>query len=186
MANRADAPFGFEPCGPLLHAGYYPITTAGANVFKHDLMSIDSSGDVARSGAAGNAHVILGSVIALFDSNGLPTTYLAAAASGFALIADDPMQEFVAQEDTTGDPLELADRGSNCDFCDDTAGDTDTGLSGMEIDSSEHNTTATTDLRIVRQYDSDNDTISATAATSYVRWVVKINAHANGTGTGGI
>jgi len=185
---RSSTKGGFRPFGPVLSARMYPVaTTYGTAIFKGDLVKRVAGGTVEIFDAAGNAPTCIGAVLGVFESvnqkPGIGKTYHVASATGdgtyacYVLVADHPDQLYYVEEDAVGDPLELADRGQNCDYATGT-GDTTTGLSGAVIDSSEHNTTATTDLKIIDVYPEDYGEISTTAETSYVRWIVKINAHA--------
>jgi len=100
-----------------------------------------------------------------------------------AFVCDDPQQSFIAQQDSDSVNLVAANLNENCNLVF-GAGSTTTGISGVEIDSSSKNTTATHQVRLISFYDTpDND---ATANNSI--FVVKINNHQlmGGTGTAGV
>lgn len=194
MANT-DAAMGFKPYENVLHAGMYAFVTEYATaVYHQDLVELDGAayttirgGQITgiakeETGAAGS---MVGSILALFDSNMDPVAYLPASTvgdgvvAGFALVADDPMQLFVAQEDGVADPLDLVDVGMNVDAVG-TGGNTSSGISTQEIDSSSHATTATLALRLIGIYGDD------TPSSANSRWIVRINSHAYGSGIAGV
>lgn len=97
-------------------------------------------------------------------------------------VADDPNLLFEGQEDGDSDPLEEEDISLNVDFIV-GSGSTTTGASGMQIDSSSHSATATVPLKlmeVVRRVDNE----WVTNGQAYTRWIVKINNHQYGSGTG--
>jgi len=100
-----------------------------------------------------------------------------------AFVADDPDQLFIAQQDSDSSNIVAADLNLNADLVF-GSGSTSTGISGVEIDSSSKNTTATLQVRLVDFYDIPSN--DATANNSVL--VVKINNHQLGshTGTAGV
>ena len=98
-------------------------------------------------------------------------------------IVDDPLQSFIAQQDSVGNNLVAANLNENCNLVF-GAGNTTTGVSGVEIDSSSKNTTATHQVRLISFWDTPSN--SATANNSVI--VIKINNHQlmGGTGTEGV
>lgn len=187
MAN-VDAAFGFKPYGNVLRVQLYGFATSyGTAVYHGDLVTIDSAGYTTMYGGqvAGVAKAedgaMIGAVVGLMDYKMDPIMYLPATTvgggsgdvAGFALVADHPDQIFVAQEDGHSDPLDLADIGLNCQTVG-TGGNTGTGVSTQEIDSSEHATTTTHALKIMNIYEDD------TPSSAYARWIVKINNHCLG------
>lgn len=108
--------------------------------------------------------------------------YRAASTRRVVFVADDPDLLFEAQEDGVTDPLEEEDTGQNLNFVV-AAGSTTTGASGMQLDSDSHGTSATLPLKLyglVRR--ADNEFV--TDGQAYTRWLVKINNHNLGQGTG--
>ena len=98
-------------------------------------------------------------------------------------IVDDPQQSFICQQDSDSVNLVAANLNENVNFVF-GAGNTTTGVSGVEIDSSSKNTTATHQARLISFWDTpSNDT---TANNSV--FVIKINNHQlmGGTGTQGV
>ena len=191
MANT-DAPFGFKPFGPVLHADYYPLVTAvGTACYVGDLMDAVNTGLVCKafggdtrmsviSDYAGAAGDQIGVCIGLLDSNGDPVNRIAASeagdgvVAGYALIADDPKQLFLAQEDGDTTPIAAASIGLNLDaISTHTPSAKNNYLSKMELNSDSVNTTATLAFRTVRSYKDD------TVGSAYCRWIVIINPAAH-------
>ena len=87
-------------------------------------------------------------------------------------VCDDPMQTFIAQQDSVVSNIVAANLNENANLIF-NAGSTTTGVSGVEIDSSSAATTATHQLRLIDFWDTPNN--DATANNSVL--VVKINNH---------
>ena len=191
MANT-DAPFGFKPYGPVIHAEYYPLVTAVATAcYVGDLIGAVNTGLVCAafggdtrmsviSQYAGAAGDIMGVCLGLLDYKGDPVNRIAASeagdsvVAGYALVADDPRQLFLAQEDGDTTPIAAASIGLNADVISThTPTAKNNYLSKMEIDSDTVNTTATLALRLVQSYKDD------TVASAYCRWVVIIQPAAH-------
>jgi len=111
------------------------------------------------------------------DANGDPVwsqNYVGHAdnTEAFAFIADDPTQQFLIQQDSVGGTLDQAAVGLNAPVVQGT-GSTSTGLSGMVLDSSLANTTATFALRIIGiPKDGKNENASGTETNNLL---VQIN-----------
>lgn len=193
MANT-DKPFGFQPYGPVLHAEWYPVATAyGTAIYVNDPIQRAASptglvcalfgGDTRESAilqaATGAAAVTLGAAIAFMDYKGDALGYLPATTTGdsvvagYVLVADDPFQLYVAQEDGVGTPIAAANIGQNVEVVYTHSGSTSTFRSGCEIDSSSVATTNTFSYRLVRSYPGD------TVASAYCRWIVQPNPNAH-------
>lgn len=193
MADMAstDAPFGFQPYGELKSANIYAIVTEYATaVYSGDAAEIGGTAittklfgtiqnmQVEETGAAGS---ILGSVLALFDSDGVPTSYIAAATvgdgtvAGYALVADHPLQRYLVREDGDTSSIVVANIGLNVEGISTHTGDTNTGRSKMEIDSSSVATTGTLAWKLLGVH--PDDSISAAgAAGNHCRFIVMPNS----------
>lgn len=153
-----------------------------------DLVKIDggSDGSGIRSvtqAAAGDA--VCGAVVGVeVDPTNLNTPqYRAASTARYVFVADDPMFLFSCQEDAVGGALSSDQVGLNANFIV-AAASTITGSSGMQLDSSTANTTATLPLKIVEfSTRIDNEVGNANAKV-----IVKLNNHqlASSTGTAGV
>ena len=202
MADMAstNAPFGLKPWGNVKSANLYAIATApGAAIYHGDL--VEAAGTalstphgymqscaVEETGAAGS---LLGGILALFDEDMDPCLYIASGEAGdgtiagYALVADDPNQEYVAQEDGDTSSLQAADVGQNIDMVHTESGDTGTGLSGMELDSDTAAGTATLGFKILKPHPEDSIS-AAGAAGNHCRFIIKMNAAYRGSNTAGV
>jgi len=197
-----DAAFGFQPYGPVLRAQIYAVLTAPTiNVMQFDLVihggsmvSTPHFGYLPYIEDAqvpdGNAN-ILGSVLACFDENYEPASYIAAGEAGnstiagYVLVADHPQQMFIAQEDGDGNAIDLAECGQNANIVSGTlcAGDTNTGMSLQEIDSDSASATAALNVNLIKPHEDDTP---ANDTNHYARWIVQINEHYYSATTAGI
>jgi hypothetical protein len=130
-----------------------------------------------QQAAAGDT--LLGVVVGFLpDVTNLNLRYRTASTNRIALVADAPDLIFEIQEDAGGAATALVDVGENADIVV-GSGNTTTGLSGMQLDSSDHKT-ATANLRILRFVPKpDNEPASA-----YAKLEVVINEHQFKTATG--
>lgn len=186
-----DAPFGFVPWGNVLEANIYAIVTEYATaVYSYDAMEIGGTAittrihgtiqncQVEEGGAAGS---MLGSVLALFNSDGFPVDYIAASTvgdgtvAGYALIADHPLQKYVVQEDGDTSSIVVANIGLNVEGISTHTGSTTTGRSKMEIDSDSVATTSTLAWKILGVHPEDTISSDASAGTN-CRFIVMPNS----------
>lgn len=170
MANT-DFPHGLNPISSP-HGGIRRTPydkTASTALFLGDPVTMVAAGTVQRAAAG---QVLLGVVEGIFDSTGKPVNYVAAsdADAYTVMVADDPDQLFEAQEDSGGAALAAADVGMNCDILV-TDGDTGTGKSKVEIDSSTK-LSASGQLRLIKIVDRVDNAIGTNCD-----WVVQINEH---------
>ena len=195
MAN-IDSPFGLRPVSKLGSAPggttgttkYSVADNQGTAIFTGDPVKYKNDGTV-EVATAGDP--ICGVFMGCFYTD--PTTkkptfrdHFPASLSpgdGIAFVADDPNQLFICQQDSVSANAVAADLNLNANLVF-GAGSTTTGLSGVEIDSSSKNTTATLQVRLMSFYDLPSN--DATADNSIL--VVKINNHQLGshTGTAGV
>jgi hypothetical protein len=187
---------GFRPVRYLNGAPYtgqmrkYIIPASdGTATFIGDLVKLSTAGSddgytAVIQAAAGDA--CIGAIVGMeVDPTNLNTpVYRAASTKRVVYVADDPNLIFEAQEDGDTDPLETADIGLNVN-CVVGSGSTVTGASGMQIDSTSHNTTATLQLRLLGLVQRvDNENVLSAGGQAYTRWEVKINNHQLGSSTG--
>jgi len=135
---------GFYPIGRLDGAPKYltemvyidgGVATA---VFKGDLMK--AVGDSVTTQKLRTADVMtaqsddmLGSVLGLYNANGTPAKYLAASTAGYALICSDQNAIYDVKTADSGTPLTQVAIGDCADAIWDHAGDTATGIAGVEL-----------------------------------------------------
>ncbi len=176
MAN-SDRPMGFTPVRHLngnpwngqFHMYYEPGSAA---LYIGDAVksggSADTLGKYATLARATETAAVRGVVIGFSntpyltaDVTDLSRVYKAAATSLYVAVVDDPDVIFEVQEDSEGENMEADDIGLNFDLTT-TAGSTTTGLSGMELDSSDNNTTALP-CRILGLVDRPDNKLGANA-----------------------
>jgi RNase P/RNase MRP subunit p29 len=162
----------------------YPIIDGETdNMFTGHFMLQEASGYVTVLAATPTGATAILSTIGVAmgfrynDSNGEPVwsqKYVGHAdnTEAFAFIADDPTQQFLIQQDSDGGTLVQADIGLNAPVVQGT-GDSQTGLSGMVLDSSGAAVTATLALRVVSiPKDGSNENATGTTVNNLL---VQIN-----------
>lgn len=175
MAN-IDAARGLQPVsspnGTTKARLYYCDGAVATAIFIGDPVSRSSDGYV-NLVSGGSGVIILGAVVGCYNATLEPIQYLPASTAGYLLIADDPRQEFIIQEDGASDDLTLGDAGLNVNLTTGgTGGSTVNGRSGWEIDSDTETTSTNAQLRIIAIHDVENNTTG-----DYCRWIVMINYH---------
>lgn len=146
----------------------------GTNLFVGDLVSMVAAG-AANKGSAGDANIVLGSIIELFDSNKVPvghwnssvsTKYLPASTAGFVTVAVAlPGRRFRVQTDTV---LTVAAIGASTDHVAGT-GSTTTSRSGHTINGNDLNSGG--QVFIVDYVNVPNNDITLANA----KWIVIFN-----------
>lgn len=195
MAN-VDAPFGLKPLRYKSGAPYngavnvYSITDDTNAIFVGDpvfatgaadsdgIEIVDRKGTVNDTDSSTNT-AIVGVVVGFAsskhgDSIRDDLRYVAANETGrYALVADDPDLIFAVQEDSVGGALAVGAVGNSWNL-ELAAGDTVTGLSGVEIDSSATgaNGSALSNVRILRLSQQPKNALGANAV-----WEVEILNH---------
>ncbi len=190
MANT-DMPWGFKPmfmAEAQKTAMLFPLTNNyGTALFLNDpVVGVTTGSRIERAGTTG---AILGVVLGLYKQ-GTPKTmaierltpvqYFSATPGTtyeyFALVAVDPNLFFIMQEDGA---MDVNASFANTDILWTHTGNTTTGISKCEIDSSEIAVTATLSVKLIRPlyewYDIDAGAFNAIGTNC--KWVVKINAH---------
>lgn len=201
MALNPDRPFGLRPVGTVSGSPW----TAKLKIFEADASRTTSNeagsifvGDPVKLEADGKITVAAATETPIGVAVGVPSVlarngfgygtsphgdinhqrlYLPANVAGYVLVVvgDDVLYE--CQEDGDTDPLEFADIGQNVDLIAPTAhGDTTSGLSLFEIDSSTHNTTNTIVWRLWDISRAANVVQGdETGAADTARWIIKQN-----------
>lgn len=190
MANL-DAPSGLTPIGTTDGSDWHGktrevefLSTDSTAAFVGDLVKLTGTGGtdgktpVVTQAAAGDAAV--GVIISFkpdFANESFDSIYRAASTSRKALVCFGTDVLYTIQEDSVGGALATTALGSNCDVVV-GSGDTVTGVSGMELDSSEV-TTSAAQLRIHKVYDTPKNALGTNAT-----WVVSINENQDDHGAG--
>ncbi len=190
--GSTDAAFGLVPYQNIIHTSLYSVVTSVATQMAVGDMveTVGTAIVTAKFGTlqaaiteeTGASGTILGAVLCLFDENMFPVNRIAASeagdstVAGYALVADDPNQEYLIQEDGDTSSIQVADIGLNCDLV-----STSTPIaynnyrSTMELDSNTIANTSTLAVHVLGVH--PDDTISsAGAAGNYARFIVKLNA----------
>lgn len=185
-----NAPFGLMPWGNVLEAHMYCLKdTVETSIYHGDLMEHGGTtlltptyGQLIEAvrEAEGAAGSILGAVLEIFDVDGDPILYMDDATvgngtiAGYVLLADHPLQQFIAQEDGDTGSLQIADMGIVCKMIGTGVGDNVTGLSSMMIDG--NGGTGTPAVHLIAPH--PDDTISAAgAASNYCRFICELVTH---------
>ena len=101
----------------------------------------------------------------------------------YALVADDPQQQYLIQEDTGGTALTLADVWSNLDLVfrgptgTVTNGNSDTGWANLELDASTIVQTSGAFAQVIRLHEAVNSDGTRNAVGDFAKWVVRISQH---------
>jgi hypothetical protein len=173
---NVDFPRGLQPHEYVLHRSTYNIPSAyGTDLFVWDPVILTGTGNEINIATAGTGNPILGSILAIYDSNGDPLQYWAAgtAGTGTVLVADDPFQYYVCQGDGDTSFLDADDAGGNINLVS-GAGSTVYFRSGWELDDSETgDATAGDQIRLV----SPVNRVDNTVALANADWVCLINNH---------
>lgn len=204
---QTNKPFGFRPARTITGANwngavtkYVVLAAATLPVFVGDLVYVTGSGsaeglrEIARVNTAQvSGNVAVGVVVGFepvspstLDVSNSFRASGAQAADRVAYVVDDPNMLFEVQEDAAGGAIAVASLGLNVDLIPGTpgtdAGTTASGRSKMMIDSSGVGATAERLLKLVEVVQA----VDNTAATSFARYLVKINQHQYGNATAGV
>ena len=107
-----------------------------------------------------------------------PPTPTSDTGDRFALVLDDPDQEFVVQEDTGGTALTLADAGLvGAMLYRATSGNVDTGRASLEADASTFAAGNSGIVQLLRLHDVINTDGTENAVGDYAKWFVRLNNH---------
>lgn len=170
---------------------YYLLTTGAAalNVFIGMPVDLDANGRATPNIEWTNSNnTCLGTIVGFADTNfaALPTAmettqagaYLPGNTDAYVLVADDPNQDFVIQEDTGGTALTASEVGNNANpVFRATSGDTTTGYATLELDRSSAGTGTGGILLLkgVHRYMNSDGTNNAPG--NYAKWIVRIVRH---------
>lgn len=203
MAN-ADTPFGLKPVrgrGGVAYNGaanpYYVPATYATDLFIGDPVvktGTANTTEVKRVGgdfgigtlpeinkaAAGSTNRISGVIVGFMPVTRDSPVYGAASTERVALVADDPDLVFEAQGD---DALAVTGIGANANLVF-GAGNTITGASGVEVDSSTSAVGATLQVRVLRMVNRvDNE---ANAAANKLEVMINLHTETTGVGSAGL
>jgi hypothetical protein len=166
---------------------YHVKSDYATAVFVGDAVSLTGAADTNGVGdvdicAAGE--VITGVVVGIKIDPAVAATihpgYIPASTGGYVYVSDDPNALFEVQEDSVGGAAGVVAVGNVFNHTVATAGDTTTGLSGHELDSSDVGTgTGWVIVEAVQRVDNEPANTSA-------KFIVKPNEHSYGSDAAGV
>jgi len=181
-----------QPYGAVKRSYYKLTTSTTIGVWVGQPMDLDGNGNCqAISVGTGLSTLTVGPALGFArDSRGqmgLPdamslitqTGYLPANNDAYVCIADDPMQEFIIQEMSSGAQLTTANIGNTTGFMVNrtTSGSTITGSSHWELDPNTVSATTVGCIRIVGLADNMNSDGTYNTVGAYAKWRVRICNH---------
>lgn len=191
IAARGGLRPSTQPYGTVKRS-YYRLTTGAFAVYIGQPMDLNSNGEVglAASNTAASTFILGPALGFSSDSrgqNGLPSgmtvltqeAYLPAYTNAYVCIADDPNQEFIIQEASSGTQLTTANIGQNCGFeyIRGSSGSTVTGASYAELYAPFLTAASSASLRVVGLADNMNSDGTYNSVGAYAKWRVRINTH---------
>lgn len=189
MAN-ADAPFGLAPVryfsgAPYNGAAnlYYAADDYNTNLFIGDPVVISGESDTEGTpeivkATAGATNRISGVIVGFEPTSQGSPTYGPANTLRKVYVADDPNLLFAIQADGT---FSAADIGLNANVIYTNAGDTTTGLSGVELNTATDASDATFQLQSMRLLNNGSNEFGA-----YAKVLVRINLHSFAAAVAGV
>jgi len=185
MAN-ADSAFGLRPVRYLSGAPYngaankyfIPASDTDTAVYIGSVVKLtggaDADGIPVVTGNVATSNPVVGVVVGVVPVTADSLTYRANSTARYVMVADDPSLVFEVQEDSVGGALAATAAGATCILAGFTSGSTITGLSGIELDSSNVSETSDTDddVRIISLVQRPDNEIGANA-----KWLVRLNLH---------
>ena len=197
MAND-NVPRGLYPLNFNIQQAHVYRVSSAADIFLYMPVSIGATGFVARAEITTQNTVILGAAVGFAGTrkSGLatndpfldvsdltPPTPSSDTGDRYVLVADDPNQEYLIQEDTGGTALALADIGMSADLVyrgaveSTPTGDVDSGWVRMELDASTVAATTGGAVTVLRLHDAINADGTENAVGDFAKWVVRITHH---------
>ena len=198
MANT-DFAFGFLPYGPVLRQQMYVIHTAPSIGFYHgDAVGVYEENIVSAFGhfpallydsVIDGLDNIVGAITAIFDHNMCPVKCIPVntvgdgSIAGFAMVADDPNQQFIVREDFDSNAIDTTEGSTNADVQSVTnnLGNNLTGKSTQMIDSTTAATTAALNCKIYGPHMLDADLVAddtpGSTGVEGCRYIVQFTEH---------
>lgn len=185
MANT-DKPSGFKPVGHYFGLDwtasircYYVGSSDSTAIYKYDMVrlngSSDSTGIYADVDQAAATESLLGSAVGfstvpqiVADPSNLTRLYRPASTAMYVYVVTDPFVIYEAQEDSVGGSIAAASVSLSTDITVGT-GSTTTGLSAMELDSSDV-ATAAGQMRLLGRVNREDNALG-----NQCKWLCMIN-----------
>ena len=190
--GNVDKPFGATPIGTTdgsdwhgkLRQVAFSATTDTAAVFLNDFVTLSALGSdttgklpFVKLATAGSGNPLIGSLVSLvpdFANESFITKHRLASTARTGYVAWGSQVLYIMQEDSDGNSIEATEANNNVNLATITAGNTTTGVSDNELDSSSAATGATLQLRLHHVYDTPGNLLGDNAV-----WVVSINNDAD-------
>lgn len=181
-----------QPYGTVKRSYYKLTTSTTVGVYVGQPMDLDGNGQAipAVCGTAITVAIVGPCIGFARDSRGqmgLPNAmsvltqeaYLPANTDAYVCIADDPNQEFIIQEASTGTALDTSNIGNSIGFtyARSTSGSNVTGSSYAEVPPFFAGTGTGGPLRLVALHDNMNSDGSYNTVGAYAKWRVRISSH---------
>ena len=204
MPNNPDTPNGFKPVRYLdgspyngAHNLYAKLVGYGTALFIGDTVQtadvggtdgviingIDITGMPVVERNAVSTDMV-GVIVGFYPNpTALETNHSPASTAQIVMVADAPNLIFEVQEDGVGGTFGVTDVGRNVDQVAALAGNTTTGMSALELDSSVASTTTTAGWRLLRLVPRPGNVLGVTA-TPNARWEVLPVEHMMNSRTG--
>jgi hypothetical protein len=153
------------------------------DLFIWDPVALTGTGNEIDIATAGTGNPIIGSVLAIYDSNGDPLqSYSDASGGGTCLVADSPDQFYVCQGDGDTSFLDIDDAGGNINLVAGT-GSAVNARSGWQLDdSATGGATAGDQIRLVKPVARVDNTVGIANCD----WICFINNHQRNAGIVGV
>ena len=171
-----------QPFGNVRVTHYKAVT--GNELYRYMPVNLNASGYI-EAATLGSDNTLIGSIVGFMDGDWAPVDedysgYVAANPSSVdsngyinVLVADDPYQLFVIEEDTGGSALTIAAIGAGVDMAFlATSGSTLSGVCNVVLDRSTVGTNTGQQLALVKLWDKDDN-----AYGNYAKWIVRIHNH---------
>ena len=190
MANddiaRGLVPYNHPGVGLRVHKYEADSSGVASPIFIGQPVVIQASGLVGNAAPLGASGVqYLGVAVGFLDASdgppSVPFNDSGGTARRFVLVADDPQQEFLIQQDTGGTLASLTERGATCDLLYRSvgSGNNTTGFANLELDGSSFVTTNSGAVMLLRFQDIVNSdgTLNMGTGGFYTKWIVRITNH---------
>lgn len=185
MAN-ADTPFGLRPVRYLSGAPYngaankyyIPATDTDSAAYIGTVVKLtgtaDADGIAVVTANVATTNPVVGVVVGVVPVTADSAIYRVNSTARYVWVADDPNLLFEVQEDSAGGALAATAVGATCQLVGFKSGSAVTGLSAIELDSSEISETTDADdyVRIIGLVQRPDNAIGTNA-----KWLVRLNNH---------
>ena len=187
--GNLNNPGGLQIAKTLKSARWYKVASNYATaIFIGDPVIQSGTANQVTLATEGTGNKVAGAVLGVADSNMVPgiqlatgerVNYIPASTGGYVLVADDPTQEFIVQENGAGNAKYVANAcGGNVNLAS-GSGATISGRSGWGLAAGDTpGNTAGDQIRLIRPVDMVDNTVGEV----YCKWFCTINNHQRAAG----